>query len=164
MSRNALFCSASEWPLFFGVFSFFPQLIFSTGTALKSCFTVSTLPGSRRWALRGGIGCLRRLLSLGVRCCPTALRWLQQRFPLSVELTADGSVRVRQPLCSGLHTQLALPVRKANRWMWVDMSGKASCTVKYAYRYTFDLIISSWSCCWCYSSSFDSESLASVSL
>lgn len=90
-STDALFCSASEWPLFFTLFSFFPWLILCTGTALR-----------HRDALSWHLVCpsvsardteyLCRLCSSGV-CCPIALSWLLQTFPLSVGLTADGSVR-----------------------------------------------------------------------
>lgn len=44
VSRNGLFCSASEWPLFFTVFSFFPRLIFNTGTALRHCVNSESTP------------------------------------------------------------------------------------------------------------------------
>lgn len=127
VSTNALFCSASEWPLFFRVFSFFPRLIFSTGAGLVYYVTMSSHLVCFKWPLCWAINCFHRLFS-PVVCCPTALSWLQHRFPLSVELTANGSVRVRQPLFSGLHTA-STAWDTANRWMWVNMSGKASTPV-----------------------------------
>ncbi|CAB1428334.1 unnamed protein product [Pleuronectes platessa] len=139
-STNALFCSASEWPLFFTVFSFFPPLMFTTETLLGQPGTVSGTQaalGGRSAGIRShcaGLG------SSGVSC-PFALSWLQQRLP-PPRSHSRPTARPTAALLGPTLAQLAVLKDKSHRWVEVNVSGgnlHTHGTVAHAQSQLFDL-------------------------
>lgn len=118
-STDALFCSASEWPLFFTLFSFFPWLILFTGTALRHRDALSWHLVCPSVSARGyGVPLPAVLLGCLLPDCAQ----LAAADVSSLGRTHGGRVGppwVRQPLYSGLHTVSCASYR-ANRWVWVD--------------------------------------------
>lgn len=108
-TTNALFCSASEWPLFFTLFSFFPPLILNTGTRLGQRVSVIWLNVSLQGLFLCVITRYHRLFSCG---CP-----LPDCAPLpGDELSSPGRIGSNSRSARA-YTQLALLELKLSLWL-----------------------------------------------
>lgn len=155
-SRNTLFCSASEWPLFFRVFSFFPRLIFNTGTAFRYCATVQSTP--RVPSVAALLGCELSPPAVLFGCL---LPGCAQLATAEVSPLRSNSRRTGRSASNSrsarAYTQLAmLEVKLTAEFDWI-CQWRPQHPLHHLIRQAVDVcfIISSWPRC--YSSSFDSE-------